>query len=412
MANFAERLDHALSKRGYTGAQVAAALTTAGIPITRAYVSQLRTGKQTNPTLQVLQALASYLQVSVGWLLGEDYLESGAMQDLQLRAAAIGASASGLSEGSLDLLRDVVDIARRAEGLPARTATNDLPDAARLSDIAVTALADRLRGLRVAARMSPADVEFALGRGVAAVAAIEEGKLAPAPATVARMLSLYGVAAPHLREHLMTLARGEREPSWYDASTVSPLAATAYALEERASVIRTYQTQIVPPLLQTELYARAAIQVAGLATPGLTSVDDAVQVLLTRQALLTRPDGPVFWAVVDESALMRSIAGEDIQAAQLDALIQHAKRPNVSIHIAPITDPAYLPRTGPFTLWRFAEPYEPDLACAHWIESDELVTDTTSIEVYHQAFAKLSVITTTRDETLDLLYAHRQRLGP
>ena len=57
MANFAERLDLALRRRGFSGAQVAAELTRAGIPITRAYVSQLRTGKQTNPTLQVLREL-------------------------------------------------------------------------------------------------------------------------------------------------------------------------------------------------------------------------------------------------------------------------------------------------------------------------------------------------------------------
>ncbi|MFD2350252.1 helix-turn-helix domain-containing protein [Nonomuraea ferruginea] len=76
MAKFAERLDLALAKRGFTGAQVAAALTEAGIPITRAYVSQLRTGKQTNPTLQVLRALAACLQVSVGWLVGEDHVEA------------------------------------------------------------------------------------------------------------------------------------------------------------------------------------------------------------------------------------------------------------------------------------------------------------------------------------------------
>lgn len=412
MANFAERLDLALSKRGCTGAQVAAALTTAGIPITRAYVSQLRTGKQTNPTLHVLQALAAYLQVSVGWLLGEDYLESGAMQDLQVRAAAIGVSASGLSAGSLSILRDVVDLARRAEGLPGReTGGPELPAAASLSDGQRTVLAERLRGLRTAAGMAVDEVEFALGRGVAAVEPVEDGRLALAPATVARLLTLYGVTAPHVREHLLTLARGEREPAWYDAASVPVVAATAYAFEERASVIRTYQPQVVPPLLQTEAYARAAIQVAGLAAPGVTSVDDAVAVVMTRQALLARADGPVLWAVIDESALTRSIAEPDVQLAQLDALIQHAKRPNVSVHIAPMADPAYLPRTGPFTLWRFAEAFESDLGCAHTVESDELITDTAAIEVYHQAFAKLSVITTTRDETLDLLHEHRARLG-
>ncbi|MEV0197485.1 helix-turn-helix domain-containing protein, partial [Nonomuraea sp. NPDC050691] len=120
MANIADRLDLALRERGLSGAQVAAELTEAGIPITRAYVSQLRTGKQTNPTLQVLRALASCLQVSVGWLVGEESLgaASAAVDDLQSRAAALGAAASGLSDGSLAVLRGVIDLARRAEGLP------------------------------------------------------------------------------------------------------------------------------------------------------------------------------------------------------------------------------------------------------------------------------------------------------
>ncbi|WP_113702574.1 helix-turn-helix domain-containing protein, partial [Nonomuraea lactucae] len=157
MANFAERLDLALKKRGFSGAQVAAELTRAGIPITRAYVSQLRTGKQANPTLQVLRALASCLQVSVGWLVGEERLESGAVDDLQLRAAAIGASASGLSERSLDVLRGVIDLARKAEGLPEQEPSpSEVPEAAApLAGPQRAALGERLRGLRLVAGMSP-----------------------------------------------------------------------------------------------------------------------------------------------------------------------------------------------------------------------------------------------------------------
>lgn len=243
-----------------------------------------------------------------------------------------------------------------------------------------------------------------------AVGPLEEGLLDPAPATIARLLTLYGVAVPQVREHVLALARGERDPGWYDAPTVPLLPAVTYALEERAAVIRTYQAQVVPPLLQTEEYARAAIQVAGLAVPGVTTVDDAVATVMTRQELLTRNGGPVLWAVIDESALMRTIAEPHVQAAQLDALIQHAKQPHISVHIAPLDDPAYLPRTGPFTLLRFADADESDLACAHTVDSDELVTDQAAIEGFHQAFAKLSVITTTRDETLDLLHEHRARL--
>jgi transcriptional regulator with XRE-family HTH domain len=413
VANFAERLDLALSKRGFSGAQLAAALTEAGIPITRAYVSQLRTGKQTNPTLQVLRALAACLQVSVGWLLGEDALDSGAVEELQLRAAAIGASASGLSDGSLTVLRGVIGLARAAEGLPEQpeAVAAEIPEAAApLTEPQREALGDRLHNLRLIARMSPEEVETSLGRGAAAIGAIEEGRVAPAPVTVERLLTLYGVTAPPTREYVLSLARGERPPSWYDAGSVPVWMAATYALEQRASLIRTYQTQVVPPLLQTEAYARAAIEVAGNAGLGQTSADAAVGLIRSRQALLNHGDGPVLWAVIDESVLLRSIADLATQAAQLDRLIEYAKRPNISLHIVPIDDPIYLPRSGSFTMWRFPEAFEPDVACAHAIDSDEVITDAAAVEAYHQAFTKLSVTTTMGDETHELLYAHRDRL--
>lgn len=413
MANFAERLDLALSKRGFSGAQLAAALTEAGIPITRAYVSQLRTGKQTNPTLQVLRALAACLQVSVGWLVGEDAVDSGAVDELQLRAAAIGASASGLSEGSLTVLRGVIGLARAAEGLPEQpaAAAAEIPEAAApLTEPQREALGDRLRNLRLIARLSPEEVETSLGRGAAAIGAIEEGRVTPAPVTVERLLTLYGVTAPPTREYVLSLARGERPPSWYDAGSVPVWMAATYALEQRASLIRTYQTQVVPPLLQTEAYARAAIEVAGNAGLGQTSADAAVGLIRSRQALLNHGDGPVLWAVIDESVLLRSIADLETQTAQLDRLIEYAKRPNISLHIVPIDDPIYLPRSGSFTMWRFPEAFESDVACAHTIDSDEVITDAAAVEAYHQAFTKLSVTTTMGDETHELLYAHRDRL--
>ncbi|MEV4563878.1 Scr1 family TA system antitoxin-like transcriptional regulator [Nonomuraea sp. NPDC049419] len=413
MANFAERLDLALTKRGFTGAQVASALTEAGIPITRAYVSQLRTGKQTNPTLQVLRALASCLQVSVGWLVGDDYLESGSVEDLQLRAATIGLSASGLSESSLAVLRGVVEMARKAEGLPDEPEpSSEIPEAvAPLSGPQRRALGKRLHGLRVSAGLSVEQVETAIGKGAAAIPAIEEGRIAPAPITVERLLTVYGVSSPPIREYVLSLARGERAAAWYDAQSVPVWLATGYALEQRATVIRSYHPQFVPPLLQTEEYARAALTVAGPATLGQQTVDEALALVMARQEALPRDNGLVLWAVIDESVLTRSIVGQHVQLRQLEVLLEHAKRPNVSLHVVPTDDPVYVPRTGPFTIWRFAEAFEPDVACVHGIESDRLTGDAAEVEVYHQAFTKLSVTTTTREETFEVLNHHRERLS-
>ncbi|MGP3929752.1 Scr1 family TA system antitoxin-like transcriptional regulator [Nonomuraea sp. KM88] len=413
MANFAERLDLALTKRGFTGAQVASTLTEAGIPITRAYVSQLRTGKQTNPTLQVLRALASCLQVSVGWLVGDDYLESGSAEELQLRAATIGRSVSGLSEGSLAVLHGVVELARKAEGLPDEPVpAAGIPDAAApLSDPQRRALGRRLHALRQAARLSVEQVETALGKGAAAIPAIEEGRIAPAPITAERLLTVYGVTAPPVRDYMMSLARGERGTAWYDAHSVPVWLAAAYALEQQATVIHTYHNQFVPPLLMADDYARAAIAATGPAILGQRTVDEALALVLARQEAMAGESGTVLWAVIDESVLARSIAGPHVQLRQLDVLLDHAKRPNVSLHVVPMDDPAYVPRTGPFTIWRFAEEFEADVACAHGIESDELVTEGGAVETYHQAFTKLSVTTTTREETVEVLNSHRERLS-
>ena len=51
---------------------------------------------------------------------------------------------------------------------------------------------------------------------------------------------------------------------------------------------------------------------------------------------MARESGIVLWAVIDESVLLRSIADPETQAAQLDRLIEYAKRPNISLHIVPI----------------------------------------------------------------------------
>ncbi|GAA3101343.1 DUF5753 domain-containing protein [Nonomuraea salmonea] len=167
----------------------------------------------------------------------------------------------------------------------------------------------------------------------------------------------------------------------------------------------------MPPLLQTEEYARAALTVAGPATLGQQTVDEALALVMARQEALPRDSGLVLWAVIDESVLTRSIVGQHVQLRQLEVLLEHAKRPNVSLHVVPTDDPVYVPRTGPFTIWRFAEAFEPDIACAHGIESDRLTGDAAEVEVYHQAFTKLSVTTTTREETFEVLNHHRERLS-
>jgi hypothetical protein len=76
-------------------------------------------------------------------------------------------------------------------------------------------------------------------------------------------------------------------------------------LESAATLIRTYEGQLVPGLLQTEDYMRVLMQGAFEESPKDT--ERRIALRLARQALLTRPGSPRLWAVVDEAALRRSV---------------------------------------------------------------------------------------------------------
>lgn len=81
-------------------------------------------------------------------------------------------------------------------------------------------------------------------------------------------------------------------------------------MEKAASIIRTYEVQFVHGLLQTEDYARAVILIANARAPA-QQIDRRVSVRMRRQQLLTQPDAPELWAVLDEAALRRSPDGRN-----------------------------------------------------------------------------------------------------
>lgn len=125
----AEKVDHLFrtvrSEKGeYTHEDVASALREAGGPtISATYVWQLRKGIRDNPTKHHLEALANFFGVPPSYFFDEDAAEKieaelellMAMRDASLRAVAT--RAAGLSEGSLEAIRAIIEQARQIEGL-------------------------------------------------------------------------------------------------------------------------------------------------------------------------------------------------------------------------------------------------------------------------------------------------------
>src|SRR5690349_8305909 len=165
---------------------------------------------------------------------------------------------------------------------------------------------------------------------------MELGRVGFKERDVADLLSLYGVRDEEERTALLALARDANVPGWWHKyGDVLPSWFQSYlGLETAAALIRTYEVQFVPGLLQTKEYATAVVQLGHRRAP-IEEVDRRVSLRLARQQILTRTDPPQLWAVVDEGALRRPIGGPGVIRGQIEALIEATKLPNVRLQVIP-----------------------------------------------------------------------------
>lgn len=133
------------------------------------------------------------------------------------------------------------------------------------------------------------------------------------------------------------MAGRANEPGWWQrySDVVPSWFETYLGVEQASSIIRPYQPQLLPGMLQTEQVARAVIQT----NPGQVTSDDELErrvaLRLARQDLLGHSEAPALWTVVDESALWR-LNGRSVIRAQIEHLIKMAELPNVIIQLIPI----------------------------------------------------------------------------
>lgn len=118
-------------------------------------------------------------------------------------------------------------------------------------------------------------------------------------------------------------------------------------LERSATVIRSFQVQFVPGLLQTEDYARAVLS-AGRADKD--RVDDLASARIERQHVLRRETPPRLWVVLDENVLRRRVGDPETMRAQLEHLINASEIPSNVIQIVPIDTGAHAGMGGPFAV--------------------------------------------------------------
>ncbi|MEV4256097.1 DUF5753 domain-containing protein [Spirillospora sp. NPDC049652] len=130
---------------------------------------------------------------------------------------------------------------------------------------------------------------------------------------------LYDTGA--LIQWLLRHAKGHHDSAWFKAHL---------DLEAKADVIRSYECNIIPGLLQTEDYARAVFTALGE-----PDVEGEVRLRMQRQERLRRPNPPRLWFLLEEEIIERPVGGPAVAREQLAKLEELSVMPWVVLRIVP-----------------------------------------------------------------------------
>lgn len=232
-------------------------------------------------------------------------------------------------------------------------------------------------------------------------------------ATVKSLLMAYGVTDVREIDAFLALARDASKPGWWHSygDVLPPWFTTFVGLEEAATLIRGYDPHWIPGLLQTEDYARASVR-TGFPDASDDEMKRRVELRLARQHILSRPDPPRVWLILDEHALRRPAftTGPEIMRAQLDMLIRAAAQPRITVQVLPIAAGMHSAMYGPFRIFRFDAREQPDIVYGETMTSAFYIDKPEETAVYIQALDRISARAAPGDATETILRTIREEI--
>jgi len=263
----------------------------------------------------------------------------------------------------------------------------------------------KLRQLRQDADISREDAAYEIRADASKISRIELGRVSFRLRDVRDLMVMYGVTDEDEIERVVEMAREANRPSkWKRYNDFLPDWFSNYLeMEGAASMIRTYEVQVIPGLLQTEAYARAVLMLGYGHTP-LTEIDKRIEVRMKRQEILDRQEKrPELWAVIDEAALHRPFGGANVMYEQIKSIIDVCDKPNVRVQIVPFTAGAHSGAGAPFTWLRFAYEELSDVIYLEHLTGGLYLERDNEIDAYQAAMEHLCVQATQPHKTQDFL---------
>ncbi len=293
------------------------------------------------------------------------------------------------------------------EGEPPEAAVAEAGGGPTVLRILVGAQLRRLREASGVTRQAASDV---IRGSEAKMSRLEAGRVGFRRRDVADLLTAYGVGEGSDRDTVLSLAEQANEPGWWNGynDAMPDWFSTYVGLEQAATIIRSYEAQYVPGLLQTENYAHAVIDLGQAVRAD--EIRQRVELRMHRQQLLHMRRPPDYWAVIDEAVLRRNMGGRQVMRDQLDHILEACKRPNITVQVVPFDRSDAAAVGGPFTLLRFGEPDMPDIVYLEQLNSALYLNRVADVEIYLKIIDRLSAGALTPRRSRELIASVRDTL--
>lgn len=278
----------------------------------------------------------------------------------------------------------------------------DLPTIARIR------LGARLRRLRESRGVTARQAAKAIRGSESKISRIELGRHPAREVDVLDLLAFYQVTDPAEHAAAMALAGQAVVATWWHGyCDVLPVWFQTYlGLEEAATSIRSYDTQFIPGLLQTDDYAAGLLSIGGRTAPEIARLQELRSERASRFAA-----GPGQLAtVVDEAVLRRPVTDAGVLREQVTHLRNVLARRDVEVRVRPLAAGAPAAPAA-FTIFGFADPELPDVVYSEQLTTASYLDRPADVSRYAAAMDQLSSSSPPPEQTAEIIRAVLRQLG-
>ncbi|RKS10324.1 helix-turn-helix protein [Nocardiopsis sp. Huas11] len=215
-----------------------------------------------------------------------------------------------------------------------------------------------------------------------------------------RLMDLYGITDADQRTAMHALAKDARQRGWWSQYKEVFTERALPDFEAEASLIRTFEAQMVPGLLQTHEYTEALLRGGRFTRPEV--IKKKTEARMVRREILVRRDPARLRAVIDESALHKQIGGKQVLHDQLAYLHYMAQLPNIDIQVLPKDTGSHAGLCAPFIILEFPDPLDLSIVYIDTASNGLFLEDQDEVEAHSATFSDIqgSALSTVRSADL------------